>query len=101
MRSEILLLCIGMMAVTYLPRALPAVIVDKLHFSPRIEKFLKLIPYTAMAALVVPGVFTVDAGRPEIGIAGALTAGILAWRKLPMIVCVAAAIGVDFLLYLL
>lgn len=101
MRSEILLLCMGMMAVTYIPRALPAVIVDKLHFSPRVEKFLKLIPYTAMAALLVPGVFTVDTARPEIGIIGALAAGLLAWRKLPLMVCVIAAIAADFILYLI
>ena len=101
MRSEIVLLCMGMMAVTYIPRALPAVIVDKLQFGPRVEKFLKLIPYTAMAALVVPGVFTVDVARPEIGIVGALVAGLLAWRKLPLMVCVIAAIAADFLLYLI
>ncbi len=101
MRLEVILLCLGMMAVTYIPRALPAVIVDKLKFGPRVEKLLKLIPYTAMAALVVPGIFTVDASRPEIGIVGALVAGILAWRKLPMMVCVVAAIAADFLLYLL
>ena len=45
MRAELILLCFGMMAVTYLPRALPAALVDKLKFSPRVEKFLKLIPY--------------------------------------------------------
>lgn len=101
MRIELILLCLGMTAVTYLPRALPAVIVDKLRFGPRAEKFLKLIPYTAMAALVVPGIFTVDAARPEIGIIGGLVAGILAWWKLPMMLCVIAAIAADFLLYLL
>lgn len=101
MRAELILLCVGMMAVTYLPRALPAALVDKLKFGPRVEKFLKLIPYTAMAALVVPGVFTVDAARPEIGIVGALAAGLLAWCKLPLMVCVIGAIAADFLLYLL
>lgn len=101
MRAELILLCFGMMAVTYLPRALPAALVDKLKFSPRVEKFLKLIPYTAMAALVIPGAFTVDAARPEIGIVGILVAGLLAWRKLPMMVCVIGAIVADFLLYLL
>lgn len=101
MRAELILLCFGMMAVTYIPRALPAALVGKLQFSPRIEKFLKLIPYTAMAALVIPGALSVDAVRPEIGIVGILAAGLLAWRKLPLMVCVIGAIIADFLLYLL
>lgn len=97
---EILLLILGMSLVTYIPRALPAVLIDKLRFGPKMEKFLNLIPYTAMAALVFPGVLTVDPGRPEIGILGSLTAGILAWKKCPVMICVLAAIAVDLVLYL-
>jgi len=98
--TQILLLFLGMTLVTYIPRALPVVLIDKMKFSAKVEKFLKLIPYTAMAALIFPGVFTVDTARPVIGIAGAFTAGILAWKKQPVMVCVLGAIGVDFLLYL-
>ena len=97
--TRILLLILGMTVVTYVPRAIPAVLVDKMKFGPKTEKFLQLIPYTAMSALIFPGVFTVDAGRPIIGIAGGLTAGILAWHKCPVMVCVLAAIAVDFALY--
>ncbi len=100
MRVDIILLILGMAAVTYIPRALPAVIIDKLHFGPRVEKFLKLIPYTAMSALVFPGVFAVDASRPEIGLVGCAVAGVLAWLRLPVMVCVVAAIAADLLLYL-
>ena len=98
--TDIWLLILGMMAVTYIPRAIPAVVLDKLHFGPRVEKFLKLIPYTAMAALIVPGIFTVDAAQPLIGIAGGIVAALLAWKKCPMMVCVLAAIAADLLLYL-
>lgn len=101
MRTEILLLILGMTLVTYIPRMLPAVLLDKLHFGPKMERFLQLIPYTAMAALVFPGVLSVDASRPYIGLAGGAAAGILAWRKLPVVVCVLAAIGVDLALYAL
>lgn len=99
MRSEILILISGMALVTFIPRALPAVLVDKMHFSPRVEKFLALIPYTAMSALIFPGIFSVDALRPEIGIAGGAAAALLAWRKCPLMACVLAAIAADFLLY--
>ena len=91
--TDIWLLILGMMAVTYIPRAIPAVVLEKLHFGPRVEKFLKLIPYTAMAALIVPGIFTVDAAQPLIGIAGGIAAALLAWKKCPLMVCVLAAIA--------
>ena len=99
MNGRIILLILGMSLVTYIPRALPAVVIDRLRFSPKAEKFLRLIPYTAMAALIFPGIIAVDGNRPEIGLAGGAAAGILAWLKCPVIVCVAAAIGVDMLIY--
>lgn len=98
---EAVILILGMTAVTYIPRAIPAVLIDKMKFGDKIEKFLKLIPYTAMSALIFPGVFFTDPEKPVIGIAGAVAAALLAWRKCPIIVCVLAAIGVDFLLYLI
>ena len=96
---NLLLLILCMAAVTYIPRMLPAVLVDRLHFGPRVEKFLRLIPYTAMAALIFPGVFTVDA-NPIVGIVEGAVAALLAWRRCPVMVCVLAAIGADFLLLL-
>lgn len=99
--NRIWLLILGMTAVTYIPRMLPSVLIEKLKFGPKMEKFLNLIPYTAMAALIFPGVFTVDSANPFIGIAGGATAFLLAWKKCPVMVCVLAAIAVDFLLYLI
>lgn len=98
--SNLWLLILGMAAVTYIPRAIPAVLIDKMHFGRRTEKFLRLIPYTAMTAMIFPGVWSTDPSNPVIGIAGGLTAALLAWRKCPVMVCVLAAIAVDFLLYL-
>lgn len=95
------LLILGMLAVTYIPRALPAVLANKLRFSGRMEAFLKLIPYTAMTAMIFPGVLTVDAANPLIGITGALVAGIFAWRKHSVMTCVLTSIAAVFLLYLI
>lgn len=99
MNTNILILILGMAVVTYIPRAIPAVLIDKMNFSPRVEKFLRLIPYTAMAALIFPGVFTVDSDKLYIGIVGGLVAGVLAWKKCPVMVCVLVAIGADLVLY--
>ena len=97
--TKVLILLFGMMAVTYIPRALPAVFIEKMRFRAKMAKFLKLIPYTAMTALIFPGVFTVDT-NPVIGIVGAAVAGLLAWKKCPVMLCVLAAIAADFILYL-
>ena len=100
-KVNITLLILGMAAVTYIPRALPAVLIEKMHFSRKVGKFLRLIPCTAMAALIFPGVLSADAARPEIGLIGGGVAAVLAWKKCPVMVCVLAAIGADFLVYAL
>jgi len=97
--TDFLLLILGMTLVTYIPRAIPAVLLEKLSFGGRMEKFLRLIPYTAMAALIFPGVFAVDA-NPIIGVVGGAVAALLAWKKQPVMTCVLAAIAADFILYL-
>ena len=101
MRSEILVLIIGMGLVTFIPRLLPSLFIEKMKFPARFEKFLRLIPYTAMAALVFPSVFAVDSGNIWIGIAGGAVAALLAWKRLPVMVSVIAAIVVDMLIYIL
>ena len=98
--AECLLLFFGMFLVTYIPRAIQSVLVGRVKYGKYTEKFLRLIPYTAMASLIFPGVMIIDCD-PIYGILGALTAGILAWFKCPVMVSVLCAIGVEFLLYTL
>lgn len=97
---KIFLLLLGMMLVTYIPRLLPLFFVDKLKISGKVEKFLKLIPYTAMSALIFPGVFSVDV-NPIVGIAGGAVAAVLAFFKCPVMVCVLAAIVADYVTLLI
>lgn len=97
--SNLWLIIIGMGLVTYIPRALPAALMGKIKFGGRMEKFLKLIPYTAMTSLIVPGVFLTDADNMSIGIVGGGVAAILAWLKCPVMVCVLGAVAADFVLY--
>ena len=63
---EIVLLIICMALVTYIPRVIPVMFIGKIKISSKVEKFLKLIPYTAMAALIFPGVLNVDKDKALI-----------------------------------
>ena len=92
------ILILSMAFVTYLPRALPVVLIDKMKSSPKFERFLQLIHYTAMAALIFPGVFTADSGCWYIGAVGGGVAALLGWKKRPVTVCVLAAIAADAML---
>ena len=78
------LVILGCAVVTFIPRLIPALFVDRLNFSPKFEKFLNLIPYTARAALICPGVLTVDSQLWYIGLIGAIVAAGLAWKKAPL-----------------
>lgn len=99
--TDYLFLVTGMMLVTYIPRALPAFLVGRLHLSAKMEKFLQLIPYTAMISLVFPGILSVDPRHAWIGLAGGAVSALLAWKKVPMIVCVLAAIATVWICVLL
>ena len=79
-----MLVILGCAIVTFIPRLIPALFIDKLDFSPKVEKFLNLIPYTALAALICPGVLTVDSQLWYIGLIGAVVAAGLAWKKVPL-----------------
>ena len=57
---NVLLLILFMMIVTYVPRMVPSLVCDKLRFGKKFKKFLELIPYAAMTALVFPGIISVS-----------------------------------------
>ena len=78
------LVILGCAVVTFIPRLIPALFIDKLEFPPKVEKFLNLIPYTALAALICPGVLTVDNQLWYIGLIGAIVAAELAWKRVPL-----------------
>ncbi len=95
-------LILGMALVTYIPRVLPAFVVEKLKFGPRFTKFINLIPYTAMTALIVPGVFNADADRWYIGAIGAAVAILLAcFKKIPSAVVVLGSVLSVMIVYLI
>lgn len=97
---KIVLLIIGMTLVTFIPRAIPAVLIDKMRFSTKSDKYLSIIPYTAMTALIFPGILTMDPNSVWIGVVGGLTAVLLAWKKLPVMIVVLGSVIMVMLAYL-
>ena len=99
--NDVYFLIFGMALATYIPRALPALCMDRMHFGKRFQRFLTLLPYTAMSALIFPGVLSVDDAHPLFGISGALLAGLLALKKSSLIVCVLGAVVLNCMLYII
>ena len=88
-----LLLSVLMMLVTIIPRALPGALLDKMTLGSRAKKFLNLLPFTAMSALIFPGVFFVDASHFWIGAIGAAVAIALSLvKRMPTFVVVIASV---------
>lgn len=98
---KVILTILAMAALTYIPRAIPAVFIEKMKFGKKFQKFLNLIPYTVMAALIFPSVLSADSDRYEIGIIGALASAAAAYFNCPVILCVIFASLADFILYLI
>ena len=92
---------IFMEKLNFSPKFIPAIFMEKLNFSPKFEKFLNLIPYTALAALICPGVLTVDPELWYIGLIGAIIAGGLAWKKVPLGAIVILTVIVLIAVYLI
>ncbi|MEA5091668.1 hypothetical protein SDC9_32489 [bioreactor metagenome] len=96
---KIFLLIIGMALVTYFGRVLPVLFLGQKTNRPSVEKFLRLIPYSAMTALVFPGVLSVDKDFMAIGVVGAVTALALSWFNMSITFVVIGAIVVNMLMY--
>ena len=97
---NVFLLIFFMMLVTYIPRVLPAFLINRIKPSKRFKKFLELIPYAAMTALVFPAILSVDTERAYIGIIGGVVAVLLSLtKKMPTALVVVAAVAVEMLIY--
>lgn len=99
--NKILLLILGMMLVTYIPRLLPFVIVSKQNLPQGIRKFLLFIPTTALGALIIPGVFSAIPEKPAASLVGIGFACIYAWFKGGIIIPVLGSIAAAFLILII
>jgi branched-subunit amino acid transport protein len=82
---EVFLIIIGMSIVTYVPRLLPALIMDRFMLPTWVNRWLKSIPYAALGALIFPGILSVDKSSAMIGLVGGLVAAAAAYFRVPII----------------
>lgn len=97
---ELLVLIGGMAAVTYLPRLLPLVLLQNLKLSPALIRFMKFIPYAALAALIFPGVLNSTGTRQEAALAGTMVSVLLAYFELNLLIVVIGGIVAALLVIL-
>ena len=90
---DFLLIIGGMALVTFIPRFLPAVVLQSVSLPKWLRSWLDTIPYAALGALIFPGILEVAPERPEVGLAGGLAAALLAWFELHIIWIMAGAIA--------
>jgi branched-subunit amino acid transport protein len=95
---KVLVVIIGMAIVTFLPRLLPALILDRIKFPSWFEKWLKSIPYAVLGALIFPDVLLVEKDQPLLGLAGGIAAFLLALLDIHITLVMAGAIIVVILL---
>ena len=91
-------LILGMALVTYLPRLLPALLMDRFSYPAWFEKWLKSIPYAALGALIFPGLLLVKEDQPILGLVGGAAALLLALLNLHVVLVMSGTILVVYLL---
>lgn len=58
--ARVFILILGMAIVTYLPRFIPMYILTRLEIPPVVSAWLSYVPVAVLAALIVPGILTVN-----------------------------------------
>jgi branched-subunit amino acid transport protein len=95
---EHLVLILGMMLVTWIPRMLPLTLLERVKLPPLVERFLGVLPAAALGALIVPGVIGSVAQAPWIGVVAVAVAALAVLFRGGMIVGVLAGVGTAFAL---
>jgi branched-subunit amino acid transport protein len=91
----------GMCLVTFVPRVIPLLLGRDLALPAWIRRWLSYFPYSALGALIFPGILTVIPGRPWIGVGAGVAAALLALKArnaiFPVLVAIAVTVALDLL----
>lgn len=94
--SRTIVIIIGMMIVTYIPRVVPFYMLSGRKLPKWLEMFLGFVPYTALGALIMPGAVMSVEGSYVAAILGLLFAGVYSYIKGDVIISVVGAIGITY-----
>lgn len=81
MSSSKIILILGMMLVTFIPRLVPFLFISDRELPKRLKGFLKSVPYVALGALIIPGAFSATPSMPAAGILGMVFAFVYSWLR--------------------
>lgn len=92
--DRLLLIVIGMAVVTYFPRMAPMVLLKDIKLPHFLKTFFQFIPYAALGALIIPGIFT-STGDLKSAVVGTIVSVSLALFRLNvMFVVLGGILGV-------
>ncbi|MEX1299064.1 MAG: AzlD domain-containing protein [Desulfotignum sp.] len=97
MNDTLVPLILAMAAVTYVPRLMPFLLLNRLRIPFRVNAFLKAIPVAAIGALIVPGVLTATPELPAAALSGMGFTLVYGLLRGGIIVPVLGAVGVAWL----
>ena len=99
--DNMILLILGMAAVTYIPRLVPFFLIGSNKLPKRVDAFLKCIPVAAIGALIIPGVFNAVPDEPLAVICGMGFALVYGFWKGGIIIPVLGSVLATYLILLL
>jgi branched-subunit amino acid transport protein len=81
----VFLTLLGMLAVTYLPRALPVLALSSRRLPPVVVAWLRQVPVAVLAAMLFPELLVqegqIDLGLDSLFLWAAVPAFLVAWRR--------------------
>jgi len=102
--SEIFLIISGMALVTFLPRFLPLYVLTRLEIPQIVIAWLRYIPVSVLAALVMPGILMTDRqlflSVSNSYLLATVPAFLVAWRTKNMLLTISIGMGTVLILQL-
>ncbi|MFW5784128.1 MAG: AzlD domain-containing protein, partial [Spirochaetota bacterium] len=87
--TNVIAVIAGMTAVTYLPRLIPLLVHGRRALRPWERRAMRLVPLTAIGALIVPGGLVAVDGRADLSAVGLVAAvGLAVLVRQPFVVVV-------------
>lgn len=99
--SDVMWIVFGMMAVTFIPRFLPFVMMTDKPLPRKVKKFLEYVPYAALGALIIPGAINAIPEAPLAVMAGMAFAVIYSLIRGGMIISIVGGILAAYLVLMI